>query len=387
MPWKIGPFPALLAGVLLACLACAPEEPDEAPPGGEVVATADDGGAASGSLGGEVAGGADAPVSQSQPVAPPAGSGPARPAIPSPYAERFAGYGEVSVMTFNVHQYGLRPSPGDSSILVPKPAEETAALIETIRLASPDILVVQEMGGPDAWAEFQFRLREAGLTGYAYDAYLRRGKHDLNLALLSRFPIVANDSHVDDTYTIGPAQFPVMRGFLDVKIQINSAYTLHILGAHLKSKVFHSFGSPEMRRNEARLLGNHVRAALRENPNDNLLVVGDLNDDPSSAPLRTITKEKGQSILYDIRPTDASGAAWTRRNADDTYTRIDYMLVSEGLLPETIPQKTYIPEAQHLPIASDHRPLVATFSAADRASSAPLLDITTRIPPALPTND
>ena len=142
-----------------------------------------------------------------------------------------------------------------------------------------------------------------------------------------------------------------------------------------------------MRRNEARLLGNHVRNALRENPDDNLIVLGDFNDDFSSAPLRNITKDKSHPILFDLRPTDASGAAWTHRDASDTYTRIDYILVSAGLLPEAIPEKLYIPEALHLPIASDHRPLVATFVAADRSPDAPLLDISTRLPPSLPTND
>ncbi len=384
-------FPALTLLIALCALpflaACAPEEPDDnasaAPQ--QVATVAAVALPASAPAPTDSAQSATADNARSDDATP--AEVPPRPAVDSPYADRFATDGEVSVMTFNVHQYGLRSDPADPAVLVPKPPPEAAAIVETIRLASPDILILQEMGGPDAWAEFRFRLREAGLTAYAYDAYLRRGRHDLNLALLSRYPIVANNSHVDDTYTIGPAQFPVMRGFLDVVIQITPDYSLHILGAHLKSKVFHSFGSPEMRRNEARLLGNHVRNALRDNPDDNLLVLGDFNDDFSSAPLRNIMKEKSRPILFDLRPTDASGAAWTHRDASDTYTRIDYILVSAGLLPEAIPEKIYIPEALHLPIASDHRPLVATFIAAERSPDAPLLDISTRIPPSLPTND
>lgn len=305
----------------------------------------------------------------------------------SPYADKYPAPGEFSVMTFNVHQYGLSDRDGDPATLEPKPLDAASAVVEIIRQCAPDILVVQEMGGPDAWAEFKFRLRAAGLVGYAHEAFLRRGRTDLNIACLSRFPILENLSHVDDSYTIGPANFPVMRGFLHLRVQVAPSFEIVILGAHLKSKVFHSFGQAEMRRNEARLLGNHVRAVLKENPAANLLVLGDFNDDPTSAPLRLVRTEKQKEILYDLRPFDASGAAWTHRDNADVYSRIDYILVSPALLPGAIPQKTFIPESPALLTASDHRPLVASFLAAPRSPDSPLLDITTRTPPDLSRND
>ena len=193
--------------------------------------------------------------------------------------------GEFSVMTFNLHQYALVDRDGVADTLEPKPPEEAAAIVEVVREISPDVLAVQEMGDPAAWAEFKYALRQAGLD-YAHEEYLRRGKSILNMAVLSRFPIVAAHSHVDDTYTIGPTQFPLMRGVIEIDVEVNPQYRFRLMVAHLKSKVFHSFGQAEMRRNEARLLNNHVRAALKEDPDLNLLVVGDFNDDPSSAALR-----------------------------------------------------------------------------------------------------
>ena len=68
-----------------------------------------------------------------------------------------------------------------------------------------------------AW-QYTYSLRNAGLD-YGHEEYLRRGKHELNIAVLSRFPIVEKNSHTDDTYTIGPAQFPVLRGFIDIVIE------------------------------------------------------------------------------------------------------------------------------------------------------------------------
>lgn len=293
--------------------------------------------------------------------------------------------GEFSVMTFNLNQYALMDRDGNADTLEPKPREEAEAIMAAIHDVSPDILAVEEMGDPAAWAEFKFSLRQAGLE-YPNEEYLRRGRSELNMAVLSRFPIVERQSHTDDTYTIGPTQFPVMRGFIDITIEVNPQYRLHLMVAHLKSKVFHSFGQAEMRRNEARLLNNHVRDILKDNPEANLLVVGDFNDDPSSAALREIRAYKGETILNDLRPTDTVGDAWTHRENDDNYHRIDYMLASRGLLPEVVPDKCFAVRAAGLERASDHRPLVATFTAAEHgADSAP--DLSTRIPPEIPQND
>lgn len=287
--------------------------------------------------------------------------------------------GEFSVMTFNLSQYALVDRNGDATPFEPKPRAGAAGIISVIERAAPDVLAVQEMGNQAAWAEFKDRLQQAGLD-YRHDVYLRTGKDELNLAVLSRFPIVENNSHTDDIYTIGPSQFPVLRGFLDLGIEVHPEYRFQLMVAHLKSKVFHAYGQAEMRRNEARLLGNHVRAALKANASVNLLVVGDFNDEPASAPVREIKQYQGQVLLHDLRPTDASGDAWTHRLAGDMHHRIDYMLVSEGMLPEVVLEKTYVAHAPELLQASDHRPVVMTFRAHERAPEA-APDIALRRPP------
>ena len=300
-------------------------------------------------------------------------------AFPRPAADEF------SVMTFNLHQFRLLdPGPGADS-LTPRPRPEAAALVELLRQVSPDILAVQEMGDPGAWSEFKFRLRQAGLE-YRYEEYLRRDPGDLNLAVLSRYPIVGRFPRTNDSYTIGPAQFPVQRGFIELDLEINPAYRLRLLVAHLKSKTFHEYGQPEMRRNEARLLGNHVRAALEENPHVNLLVVGDFNDVPGSRPLREIHTYQGRPVLADLRPVDPAGDAWTRRDADDSHQRVDFMLANPGLLNELVLGKTFVAASPLLLRASDHRPLVATFTARERTpQDAP--DLSTRRAPEFPQDD
>ena len=294
--------------------------------------------------------------------------------------------GEFSVMTFNVHQYALVSPDKNSDTLDPKPREETEALIETIRQVSPDILAVQEMGDPAAWEDFKSRLQKAGLDAYTSEEYLRIDPEDRNIALLSKFPIVARNSHTNDLYTIGPTQFPVLRGFLDVEIEVTPAYRFRLLVAQLKSKVFHEYGQAEMRRNEARLLCNHVRAALAENPDANLLVVGDFNDVPDSRVLREIHTYQEKPILFDLRPVDDAGDAWTQRIPADSHQRVDYVLANAGMLNEALLSKSFALRSPRLLTASDHRPLVAAFVAREQGpESAP--DLATRRPPEFPEND
>jgi endonuclease/exonuclease/phosphatase family metal-dependent hydrolase len=178
---------------------------------------------------------------------------------------------------------------------------------------------------------------------------------------------VSSQSHTNDLYTIKKTTgIPVARGFIDLDIAVTPAYSFRLLVAHLKSKVFHRLGQTEMRRNEARLLNNHIRAALADDPDAHLLVVGDLNDTYNSSAVRKV-REWSSGRLHDLRPADPSGQVWTHyQRSSDTYTRIDYLLVSEGMLAEVSTGRVYIVGGRDVMDASDHRPLVAVFRAKEQ---------------------
>jgi endonuclease/exonuclease/phosphatase family metal-dependent hydrolase len=268
--------------------------------------------------------------------------------------------GEFSVMTYNLCRYSLADRDNDGQKNDPKPSVEHDAVIELIADTRPDILAVQEIGSPSVFEEFRYALRNAGLD-YEHTEYLQRGQSEINLAVLSRFPIVSRQPHTDDTYSIGDAKIPVLRGFLDIEIQVNPNYKFRLMDAHLKSKVFHMLGQTEMRRNEARLLNNYVRKILKNTPEENLLVLGDFNDTYRSAPLREITGNKHE-YLQDLRPRDEAGNVWTHFSPDiDQYDRIDYTLVSRGMKPEVVAEKTRVLSDPRTYQASDHRPLIVVF--------------------------
>ncbi|MFA7369790.1 MAG: endonuclease/exonuclease/phosphatase family protein, partial [Kiritimatiellales bacterium] len=215
------------------------------------------------------------------------------------------------------------------------------------------------------FAQFRRELRTAGLD-YPYAELLERGQREINLAVLSRFPIVSVQHHTNEWYSIGEARVPVARGFLDVDIQVGSQYRFRLLAAHFKSKVYNSLGQTEMRRNEARLLNKVIRGILEENPKVNLLVAGDFNDDYNSAPVREVGGRRGGEMT-DLRPVDSVGDAWTYFYvAVDGYSRFDYFFVNAGMRPETVLNQTKVVRHPLTYEASDHRPVVAVFLAVDQ---------------------
>ncbi len=278
---------------------------------------------------------------------------------PTPYKAPFytPAEDEFSVMSYNIQRWTLDDRDGDGQRNDPKPDVEKEAVISVITRARPDVLAVQEMGNPSQFVEFQNRLRAAGLN-YPYTEHLPSQDGYVSLALLSRFPIVSRQNVTTEKYSVGDRTIGVLRGFLSVDIQPAEGYRFRIVAAHLKSKVFNSSGQTEMRRNEARLLNKVVRRMLDENTNLNLLVVGDLNDSMGSAAIREVMGRE----LKDLKPRDAEGDIWTHFwDSAEEYSRIDYLMVSAGMMPEVVTGKTHIVRDPQTYIGSDHRPLIGVF--------------------------
>jgi endonuclease/exonuclease/phosphatase family metal-dependent hydrolase len=171
----------------------------------------------------------------------------------------------------------------------------------------------------------------------------------------------------------------VSRGFGEVDVQVNSNYTFTLITAHLKSKrPIPSADEAEIRLEEAKLLREEIDARFMANPNLNLVVLGDFNDTKDSASTKAVIG-RGKHKLVDTRPSercpDAASVSiselrtitWTHFYAkEDSYSRIDYILLSPGMAREWISQQTYVLAVPDWGVASDHRPLVAAFEAEDK---------------------
>ena len=68
-----------------------------------------------------------------------------------------------------------------------------------------------------------------------------------------------------------------------------------------------------------------------------------------------------------MRGNGPRNITWTHYYAvEDTYSRLDYILLSSAMAREWIKEETYILTLPDWGVASDHRPLVATFEAEDK---------------------
>jgi endonuclease/exonuclease/phosphatase family metal-dependent hydrolase len=136
----------------------------------------------------------------------------------------------------------------------------------------------------------------------------------------------------------------------------------------------------EMRLEEAKLLREKVEAILSANPNANLIVVGDFNNTKNSPSTKAVIGS-GKFKLVDTRPAERNGdnapnpvsrfdpmnVTWTYYyGVEDSYSRIDYILLSPGMAREWVKEETYIPTIPNWGVGSDHRPIVATFNAENK---------------------
>jgi len=287
-----------------------------------------------------------------------------------------AGAATFRVATYNLENYvsqaaGTREVKGDAA---------RAKIREGILALKPDVLAVQEMGSVDALQELRASLKKAGLE---YPHWEHVGGFDTNIhvAVLSRFPFTARRSHTNESYLLNGRRLRASRGFAEVDIKVNDDYTLTLLTTHLKSKrVIAAADEAEMRLEEAKLLREKVDAILAANARANVVVLGDLNDTKDSASTKAIIG-RGATKLVDTRPAERNGdntpnsnPAWEPRNItwthyygkEDSYSRIDYILLSPGLAREWVEKETYILTLANWGVGSDHRPLVATFETQDR---------------------
>jgi endonuclease/exonuclease/phosphatase family metal-dependent hydrolase len=199
---------------------------------------------------------------------------------------------------------------------------------------------------------------------------------NIHVSLLSRFPFSARRPHTNDDYLLNGRRFFVSRGFAEVDVRVAPDFSFTLIAAHLKSKsAVPEADEAQMRLEEAKILRHWVDARLAADPEQRLVVLGDLNDTPDSLPIKTILG-RGATHLVDTRPaerngddsTDPSGwrndrtITWTEYyGIADSYSRIDYILVSPAMARGWVRKETYIGTFPNWGVASDHRPLVATF--------------------------
>jgi endonuclease/exonuclease/phosphatase family metal-dependent hydrolase len=274
-----------------------------------------------------------------------------------------------TVAAYNIENWVLMDRNGKPD--QPKPASEKEAVFSVVAKVRPDILSVEELGTTNELAELVTGLRAHGVD-FPYHEWIQGADTNRHVSLLSRFPIVERFSRTDYNYLLKGQPQRIERGILDVKIQVNSEYSFRAVVAHLKSKRQVEVGDQAvMRLEEAKLLRAHIGKALKNEPELNLIVMGDFNDTPEAEPIRVIV---GPSpfALFELLPVDSKGGHdtyyWKYRNQ---FSRIDYLITSPGMQKDYVPDSARIADFEGWNDASDHRAIYAKFYAQDVKGAAP----------------
>ena len=282
------------------------------------------------------------------------------------------------VATYNVENYLDQPTESRKSVKSP---EAKTKVCETILGMRPDVVALEEIGSLSALLELRTALKTDGLDLPHYE-YVTGFDTNIHVAVLSKFPILARRPHTNDNFLLGGRRFRVSRGFTDVDLKVNDHYEFTLIGAHLKSRrPVPEEDEAELRFAEAKLLRDIVDRKLAANPEANLIVLGDFNDTYNTKAIKKIVG-RGRDKLVDTRPAERNGdnqpnptnphfsprnITWTHYyGVEDTYSRIDYLMLSPGMAREWRQEQTFIPTIPNWGIASDHRPLVVTFEAENR---------------------
>jgi endonuclease/exonuclease/phosphatase family metal-dependent hydrolase len=280
--------------------------------------------------------------------------------------------GTFRVATYNVENYLDQAT--ESRHFVKSP-EAKAKIRESIRALNPDVLALEEMGTTNALLELRASLKADGLD-YPYWEHVSGADTNIHVAVLSKFPIVARHPHTNETFLLDGSRFHVSRGFAEVEVQAATNFAFTLIAAHLKSRRPVPNADEAMERlEEAKVLRGIIDGHFTSNPNARLIVLGDFNDAKDSDSVKTIIG-RGRFKLTDTRPAERNGdnapslppyfeprnVAWTYfYGADDTYTRMDYILLSPALARDWVKNESYVLALPNWGVGSDHRPIVATF--------------------------
>lgn len=192
-----------------------------------------------------------------------------------------------------------------------KKEESREAVAEVIASASPQVVGLIEIGGPHALADLKQRLKNRG-ADYPYSKILLRSGEDRALAVLSQYPIVQDHSRANCSL-LGNKRQKMLRGILDVTVQVEGTRFYRIMGAHLKSRVADDPAAATARRSaEARTLALYLQKEMRKQPKMPVLVYGDWNDGPTDAAQRIFTQGVSEdAALSSVKAVDSRGQSWT----------------------------------------------------------------------------
>jgi endonuclease/exonuclease/phosphatase family metal-dependent hydrolase len=268
----------------------------------------------------------------------------------------------LTIATYNIENYVATDRMTELGYRqdYPKPEREKEALRRVILGLRADILVLQEMGPRPYLEELRRDLKILGLD-YPHAALLEGPDPDRHVALLSRRPPKALRLHPEVSFPYFGGIERVKRGLLEATFA-TEAGELTIFGVHLKSRYTDRPDDPlstQRRNGEALAVREMVLRRFPDPATARFLILGDCNDGKDSRTVQSLLARGRTTVTRLLPQADSRGESWTYfYHVEDSYARIDQILVSLGLRAEVTGGAAVIYDGPGTREASDHRPVV-----------------------------
>jgi endonuclease/exonuclease/phosphatase family metal-dependent hydrolase len=269
----------------------------------------------------------------------------------------------LTLATFNVENFFDEqddPHHSDDVPTVSQVNDKITKLGAALRQLKADVLALQEVENRPLLE----KLNEQELSSLGYDQVRLIEGNDIrgiDVALLSRFPVIEAKSHVNDHF-LGVDGDTTTYGFsrdcVEATVEPSPGRKLILLINHLRAD---NWKEPEESVARRLAQANRVRqiadGILASKPDGNLAVLGDLNDTPDSQTLELI--QQGSPPLLDLLTLVPSSERYT---FNSSKTQIDYILASPGLEGDLISGSVKANHDAVFEEASDHSPVSAQFT-------------------------
>lgn len=268
----------------------------------------------------------------------------------------------LTIATYNVENYVAEDRMVDGVFrpAYPKPEASKQALRAVIRALDADVLALQEMGPAPYLEELQRDLRAEGID-YPHMALAEAPDPARHVAVLSRRPLKRARTYTDLDFRYLGGREKVKRGLIEVVLDAPGG-ELTLFVVHLKSRYTDRPDDPNSalyRAGEAKVVRDLILQRFPDPAAARFLIVGDCNDTKGSKPLRLLTRRGRTVIAGLLKAADSRGEAWTHvYYKEDSYARVDHILVSPGLRSAVAGPALRIYDGPGVREASDHRPVM-----------------------------
>ncbi len=239
-------------------------------------------------------------------------------------------------------------------------------LVEALRKADADIVVLQEF----EHIQFLQQIAKDSLPelGYQFFADNESPGWYMNVVVMSKVPLgimygygtvttpvkYVDDKTGEEKYE---TQSRINTRLWSVDVLVNDDYSFLLTGVHLKAG--RGPRNVAMRLSQLQFLQGQHKRFLRENPNRNILMVGDFNATPDSDEIQYLLNETA-SPKFVNNLTDSIFS----HPADEPKWRIDHILpnvnMQSELIENSLQVKYYFDKETQRKLA-DHLPLIAEF--------------------------